>query len=185
MIEKITGMAYRDYVQENIFDRTGMADSGFFRMDRAEENVAEGCDPIRDDDDVVVGWKKNIYSYPPIGSPDGGAHVTVGDLDRFLRDVKAGELLSKEMTEAFLTPQVIDRQMDGWIRKYGYGLWFQVDESSKVIFYENEGQNAGVSGLIRHYPDRDISVVMLSNMETGVWKPISKIHDFVVSGEMV
>jgi CubicO group peptidase (beta-lactamase class C family) len=184
MIEKVTGVSYRDYVQENIFARTGMVDSGFFRMDRAQENVAEGCDPIRDDDDVVVGWKKNIYSYPPIGSPDGGAHVTVGDLDRFLRGVKAGELLSKETTEAFLTPQVVDRQMDGWIRKYGYGLWFHVDESSKVIFYEKEGQNAGVSGLIRYYPDRDISVVMLSNMETGVWKPISKIHYFVVSGEM-
>ena len=50
--------------------------------------------------------------------------------------------------------------------------------------YEKEGDNAGVSGFIRHYPEQDISVVMLSNMETGVWEPVSKIHGLVVSGEI-
>jgi hypothetical protein len=24
----------------------------------------------------VVSWRRNIYSYPPIGTPDGGAYVT-------------------------------------------------------------------------------------------------------------
>jgi hypothetical protein len=58
------------------------------------ENVAEGCDPIQDEQGNLLGWKKNIYSFPPIGSPDSGAHVTAGDLDRFLRAVQAGKLLS-------------------------------------------------------------------------------------------
>ena len=35
-----------------------MAYSGFFRMDRMQENVAEGRDPIRNDNGDVVGWKK-------------------------------------------------------------------------------------------------------------------------------
>ena len=37
---------------------------------------------------------KNIYSYPPIGSPSGGAHVISGDLNQFLKVVKTGKLLS-------------------------------------------------------------------------------------------
>ena len=41
-----------------------------------------------------------------------------------------------------------------------------------------------MSGFIRHYPEQDISVVMLSNMETGVWEPVAKIHGLVVSGEI-
>ncbi len=184
VIEKATGISYREYVKSNIFDRAGMAHSGFFRMDRVHENVAEGCDPIRNDNDDVVGWKKNIYSYPPIGSPDGGAHVTASDLNRFLRVIKAGELLSPAMTEAFLTPQVVDRQMDGWTKMYGYGLWFYVDESSNVVFCEKEGINTGASGLIRHFPEHDINVVILSNMESGVWEPVRRIHALVVSGEI-
>ena len=81
------------------------------------------------------------------------------------------------MTEAFSTPQAIHRQMDGWTKWNGFGLWFYVDESWKVIFYEKEGENAGVSGFIRHYPEQDISVVMLSNRE-----PVSKINGLVVFG---
>jgi len=183
MIEKITEMAYRDYVRQSIFARAGMVDSDFLRMDRVHENVAEGSDPVQDDEGNIVGWKKNIYSFPPIGSPDGGAHVTAGDLDRFLRAVKAGQLLSHELTEAFLTPQVHYREMDGWTKMYGYGLWFYVDSTKKVVCYQKEGINAGVSGLIRHFPDQDINVVILSNMESGVWEPVWKIHEMVITGQ--
>lgn len=183
MIEKVTGMTYRDYVRQNIFAEAGMIHSDFFRLDEVHENVAEGADPIRGKDDAVVGWKKNIYSFPPIGSPDSGAHVTVGDLDRFLRAVQAGELLSPELTEAFLTPQVHDREIDDWTRMYGYGLWFHVDQSGKVVCYQKEGINAGVSGLIRHFPGQDINVVLLSNMMGGVWEPVRKIHEMVVGSQ--
>lgn len=183
MIEKITGTTFRDYVRQNIFARAGMDHSDFFRMDRVHENVAEGCDPIRDEEDCLVGWKKNIYSFPPIGSPDAGAHVTAGDLDRFFRAVKAGELLSAELTEAFLTPQVDYREEDDWTMRYGYVLWFYVDKAARVVFCEKEGINAGVSGLIRHYPDQEINVIILSNMENGAWEPVWKVHEMVVAGQ--
>jgi CubicO group peptidase (beta-lactamase class C family) len=183
MIEKITGLPYRDYVRQNIFERAKMVHSDFCRMDRVYENVAEGCDPIRDEANKVVGWKKNIYSYPPVGSPDSGAYVTAGDLDRFLRAVKAGELLSPELTETFLTPQVNYSQKDDWTMMYGYGLWFYVDRSGKTVCYQKEGINAGVSGVIRHFPIQDLSVVILSNMEGGVWKPVWKVHEMVMSGQ--
>ena len=184
MIEKATGLTYRDYVRQNIFARAGMVDSEFFRMDRVRKKVAEGLDPIRDEDGQVVGWQKNIYAFPPVGSPDSGAHVTARDLDRFLRAVQAGDLLSAERTEAFLTPQVHYRQRDGWTMMYGHGLWFYVDSSDQVVCYQKEGVNAGVSGLIRHFPALDINVVLLSNMEDGVWEPVWKIHEWVVAGQL-
>ena len=184
LIELISGMTYRDYVRTNIFTRAGMTASDFFRLDGVDHNVAEGCDPVRDTDRSVVGWKKNIYSFPPIGSPDSGAYVTAADLDRFLRAVRAGELLSPELTEAFLTPQVVHRAMDTWTEMYGYGLWFYVDQANKVVCYEKEGVNVGVSGLTRHFPDQGITVTLLSNMEDGVWDPIWKIHELVVDGRL-
>ena len=134
-------------------------------------------------DDELVGWKRNIYSYPPIGSPDGGALVTAGDLDRFLRSSKAGELLSPGLTEAFFTPQVDYRDHGSWTQKYGYGMWFYVENGTdEVVHCQKEGINAGVSGMIRHYPKRDLNVVILSNMESGAWKPMRHIHDLVVDG---
>jgi CubicO group peptidase (beta-lactamase class C family) len=184
LIEGISGMTYRDYVRTHVFAEAGMTASDFFRMDRVNHNVAEGCDPTRDATGTIVGWKKNIYSFPPIGSPDAGAYVTVTDLDRFLRAVIAGKLLSPELTSAFLSPQVVHRTRDTWTEMYGYGLWFYVDQASKVVCFEKEGVNVGVSALIRHFPDQDIAVTLLSNMEDGVWDPVWKIHEMVIEGQM-
>ena len=185
VIEKISGMNYRDYVRNNIFARAGMDHSDFYRMDRVHENIAEGCDPIRNKEGIILGWKKNIYSFPPIGSPDSGALVTVGDLDRFLRAVQAGKLISPELTAAFLMPQVKYRESDKWITMYGYGLMFYLDKSGRLICYQKDGINAGVSGIIRHFPEWDINVVLLSNMESGVWEPIWKVHELVVGGKTI
>ena len=84
MIEKATGTTYRDYVRSQVFAPAGMTRSGFFRMDEVVSGVAEPCEPVRDEAGAITGWKRNIYSYPPIGSPDGGAHVTAGDLVKFV-----------------------------------------------------------------------------------------------------
>jgi CubicO group peptidase (beta-lactamase class C family) len=180
MIEKATGMSYRDYVRKHIFKKAKMSRSDFFDMAYVQEKVAEGCDPIRNEKGEIEGWKKNIYSFPPIGSPDGGAYVTARDLDRFLRAVQSGEILSDELTESFLSPHVDYDEKDDWVMKYGICLWFYVEKDGKMICYQKEGINAGVSGLIRHFPEQDINVVILSNMEDGVWGPIRKIHEFVV-----
>ncbi|MGD8244700.1 MAG: serine hydrolase domain-containing protein [Anaerolineae bacterium] len=180
MIEQVTGLSYRDYVRENVFAKAGMAQSDFLRLDRVHENVAEGADPIRHGAGRVVGWKRNIYSFPPVGSPDSGAHVTAEDLDRFLRAVQAGDLISPRLTEEFLSPQVSYRKKGDWALTMGYGLVFYSDADAEVVFYQKEGINAGVSGVIRHFPRRDISVVLLSNMEDGVWEPIWTVHELVM-----
>lgn len=182
LVELISGLAYRDYVRQNIFARAGMARSDFFHLAEVQPNVAEGSDPIRDEGGQVSGWRKNIYSFPPIGSPDGGAYVTAADLDRFLRAVQAGELLSPALTEAFLTPQGFYQRRSGWNKHYGFGLWFYVDPAGQVVCYQKEGQNAGVSAVLRHFPKASISVVLLSNMEAGVWEPIWKLHELIVAG---
>ena len=184
LIEKATGLSYRDYVRRQIFAPAQMLHSDFLRLDRTYENVAEGCDPLRDSAGAIVGWKKTIYSFPPIGSPDSGAYVTAADLDRFLRQVKAGLLLSPQTTEAFFTPQVpYGHTQEGWDRKYGYGIEFAVDGAGKVLFAQKGGINAGVSAAIRHYPDQDLNVVLLANMQQGVWEPLRAIHRLLKKGE--
>lgn len=180
MVEKASGMTYRDYVQQHIFAKAGMRHSGFFRMDRVEENVAEGSDPLHNEAGKIIGWKRNIYSYPPIGSPDGGANVTVGDLNCFLHELKAGHLLSSEMTQAFLTPQVQYQETDQWTIKFGYGLAFYFNKSGDLMFYQKEGINAGTSAFLRHYPASNLTFVLLSNMMEGVWKPARKIHELIM-----
>jgi CubicO group peptidase (beta-lactamase class C family) len=173
MVERATGEPYRQRVQTHVFDRAGMTESGFFSMDVVEPRVAEGAD-------LVEGrWVRNIYSYMPVGTPSGGAHSTVADLDRFLTAVLDGELLGEEMTTLFLTPQAKHSEGDGEALHMGYGLEFTFDLEGSLLFYEKEGINAGTSAVLRHYPSNGTTLTLLSNMEDGVWEPRAMIDSML------
>jgi CubicO group peptidase (beta-lactamase class C family) len=182
MLERATSLSYRDLVRRDIFLPAGMTDSGFRPMDLVNERVAEGADPVRDESGAISEWRRNIYSFPPIGSPDSGAVVTAADLERFIRAATDGRLLSPAMTSAFLTPQVDYREREGWTQRFGFGPWFRVGPDGRVLFLQKEGINSGVSGMVRHYPSRDLTVVLLSNLEDGAWEPIEHVHEEVMAG---
>lgn len=180
LVEKISGLSYRQYVRQNIFQKAGLTHSDFLHLAQVHESVAEGSDPIRGQSGEICGWKRNIYSFPPIGSPDSGAYVTAPDLDRFLRAVKNGVLLPEELAGAFFTPQVHYRSTADLEKLYGYGMLFYVDKDGQVVCCQKEGINPGVSAVIRHYPRHDLNAVLLSNMEDGVWEPLWTVHEIIM-----
>lgn len=174
-LEAVTGTPYREHVREHVFARAGMHASGFFDMRDAVPDVAEGWDPVRDDDGAITGWRSNIFCYPPIGSPDGGAHATPRDLVRFLDAVRGGELLGAELTAAFLTPQVTHHEAEGRTVRYGYGLEFVVLPDGSVRSYAKDGINAGASAMLQHHVATDVTVALVSSSEDGVWGPFRQI----------
>jgi CubicO group peptidase (beta-lactamase class C family) len=167
-LEHATGMDYRDYVMEKVFAPAGMTDSGFFDRREQTPRVAEGWDRTDDGE-----WVSNERAYPPIGSPDNGAHSTAADLVRFFAAVRGGRLLTKEYTEEFLLPQVtLDEET-----AYGFGLEFDLEEDGSVRSYFQDGINAGASGILRHYVDAGLDVVVLSNSEDGAWDVITELDE--------
>jgi CubicO group peptidase (beta-lactamase class C family) len=178
-IEAATGTGYRDHIRDAVFARAGMTASGFFDRRDATPDVAEGWDPVVDDVGNRTGWRQNIFSYPPIGSPDGGAHVTAADLVTFAQAVRAGRLLSREGTERFLTPQVLHHERDDWAVWYGFGLEFVIGADGALRNYYKEGENAGASAMLRYYPADGLDVVVLSNSEAGAWTPVKEIHRLI------
>ncbi len=180
MIERASGMTYRDRVRKYVFDAAGMHDSDFFHMDRVEPLVAEGVDTIEGG-----GWVRNIYSYPPVGSPDGGAQVTAADLERFLVAIQRGQLLSESSTAAFFRPVAKHSDKDGGELHYGYGLEFLYDDDDKLRYYEKEGFNAGVSAVLRHYPSLNTTVVLLCNTSRGAWEPREHIDSILTANTAI
>jgi CubicO group peptidase (beta-lactamase class C family) len=172
MVEHATGLPFREQVTRRVFGPAGMADSGFFRMDVVAPRVAEGVDPVTDDDGHTIGWRRNIYSYPPVGDPAGGAHVTAGDLLAFHRALRQGRLLGPELTAAMLSPQVDYREHPEGRYRLGFGLEFVVGPDGTVRRWWKEGVNAGASGILWHRPEDDVTLVVLSNTEDGAWDPV-------------
>lgn len=160
-LERASRMRYRDYVREHVFAPAGMVDSDFFDRRDDAQRVAEGGDVDGDG-----RWRQNIFSYPPIGSPDGGAHATAGDLLRFFGAVRGNVLLDQEWTTQFLTPQVRHDEET----EYGFGLEFS------DLGYYKDGINAGASGLLIHYNRTGVDAVVLSNSESGAWDVVEELN---------
>jgi CubicO group peptidase (beta-lactamase class C family) len=159
-LERTVGESYRSYVTREISERAGMTEAGFFDRRDSVPRVAEGWD-------LVDGtWRSNIFSYPPIGSPDGGAHASAKDLLIFLDAVRNGQLLTPKLTEEFLTPQVArDEQV-----RFGFGLEFR-----RSTLYK-EGSNAGVIALLTRYGNADVDAVVLSNAEGAAWPVMAELN---------
>ena len=176
MVERASGMPYRDYVLRHVFAPAGMDRSGFFQTDRIEPDVAEGADPVTDPGGAVVGWRRGIYSQPPVGSPDGGAYVTARDLIAFHHALTGGRLLGEELTAAILEPKEDYRELPTGSHRTGYGFEFEVGTDGEVTTYWKEGVNVGVSALLSHWPRPEVTFAVLSNREAGAWEPVKTIE---------
>lgn len=171
-IEKLSGKGYRDYVRENVFLPAGMEDAAFLSMDGVNPRLAEGY--------TDGGTRKNIYSYPPTGTPDGGACISVADIDRFFSAIADGKLFSRETSRFFLEPHCSLTRPFAWNGRenatWRTGCAFEfVEVGGKVSYLYKEGVNAGVSAMVSYHPGIDAVIALLSNDESDVWK----IHDAI------
>ena len=168
VIEQATGMTYRDYVREHVFARAGMKGADFCALDGVNAELAEGYKTVVQEDGTRT-WKKNIYSYPPVGSPDGGATVTARDLDIFLRALREERLTSAEAAHNLLSPQIEIETQAGTRRMYGFGFEFFLDETGQVTTMQKDGINAGASGMVRYLPQTYTTLVVLANQDCDIW----------------
>jgi CubicO group peptidase (beta-lactamase class C family) len=181
VIEKLTGQKYRQYIKEQVFEKIGMVNSDFYSMDGINENVAEGYSALCNDKDEVIGWRKNIYSYPPVGSPDGGAHTTVNDLDLFIRELYNGKVLSKELTMDLFSPKELYREYEKATVKMGYGFEFIFRHGdNEILLVTKDGVNAGVACKFNYYPSVDTTVAILANQDCNVWALAREIQELLV-----
>ena len=178
VIEKITGQSYRKYVTEHIFEAFNMKDTKFCAMDEVNEHVAEGYYKSIDEDGNTI-FKKNIYSYPPIGTADGGAYTTVHDLDKFMRQLK-NEIDLQALFEPhceFVRNYSWDKVQDGVIR-FGYAFEF-VELGGKIFSMYKEGANAGVANMFAYYPQYDMTFTILANHDCNVWSLHRKVQEII------
>ena len=148
-------------------------------MDVVKPDVAEGVEAVEDENGGIVGWRRNIYSYPPVGGPDGGAHVTVGDPLRFHRAATDGRLLGPALTAELLSPKARHSARVRESNLMGFGFEFETDADDVVRCYWKEGVNVGASGMLCHYPMKDITIAVLAVGEHAAWSPVKAIDEAV------
>ncbi|BFH63094.1 serine hydrolase domain-containing protein [Paenibacillus azoreducens] len=172
IIEKVTGISFQRYVEENIFRVSGMKDSGYFRLDQLPERTAHGY--IDNDGE----WKTNIYSIPVIGGADGGAFTTGQDMNRFWGALMEYRLLSRDYTEILLSPQIKQNEHI----HYGYGVWIVVKQQ-RIFKYFVMGSDPGVEMHSSVYPKTRMRAHILANVEHSAGMIARRLDEVIFSSE--
>lgn len=156
VIEKLTRVSYRDFIQTNIFSPANMLDSGYFAFNQLPEQTANGYVESEDG-----SYKTNIYNLPIRGASDGGAYTTSLDLLHFWSALINYKILSLSLTRQFLSPQVSISERT----KYGYGIYISKIKGSDSFFFA--GGDAGVGFVSRYIPESDLQITLFANKTNG------------------
>ncbi|WP_332633784.1 serine hydrolase domain-containing protein [Halalkalibacter flavus] len=171
IIEQASQFKFADYIEENIFKKAGMADSGYFEFDSIPQRTALGYI------DFPNGtWKTNIYSLPVKGGSDGGAFVTVNEVANLWDTLINNQLLSEEYTCKLLTPYIKTNDKNSF---YGYGVWIEKNDN-EILKYHIMGYDPGVSFHSAFYPETSIKTVICSNKTEGAYDIMKEIEEEIL-----
>ena len=164
VIEKITGMKYTDYIQENILTPAGMANTGWYFPEEVVPNRATGY--IKGiDGEFVNNSQVNLPAFS-----DGGTLTTAGDLFRYHVALSNDALLSKPSREQMFTPFLSDGN---------YGLGWMVDSLSGELMLGHTGGAPGINAEFYRFPEAHNSVIIVlsnySHASPGVGRRISAL----------
>jgi CubicO group peptidase (beta-lactamase class C family) len=157
LIEQVSGQSYEEFLRAQIFAPLGMEDTGY----------------LEDETDLAVGYKyvgiEAQYVNPSLAYSAGGLISTVEDLYRWDRSFYTGEILSQESMDTIFTPSAATPYFTAAPPydevSYGYG-WF-VGERLDHRVAGHGGTYFGFRALIEHYPDDEIAIIILSNLESS------------------
>lgn len=170
IIEKITGMEFDRYLQQNVFEPCGMTQSGYFELDRLPGNCAVNyvyCNNLND-------FRTNIFCVDAKGTGAGGAFVTVKDIVRFWSALTEGRIISGDMFKTMISRQSGDGS-DAEEGYYGFGMWIIDGKGQKDIPYF-QGCDPGVSFISEYNPNTNTVSVFVSNYCDNVWAIARKLR---------
>lgn len=147
LIEEITEASYAEFVNENIFTALGMADSGYDSNSAIITRRASGYSPSAD------GPVNTGFIHMSIPHAAGALYSTTEDLLKWERALYGGEVLSARSLEKMTTPKLND---------YGFGVTIQDSDGRKQ--FSHGGGIEGFNTLLACYPDTEIAVIVLGNL---------------------
>jgi CubicO group peptidase (beta-lactamase class C family) len=155
-------------VQENIFTPLGMKDSGYDSNSAIIPHRAAGYSP------GPSGPENAGYINMTVPLSAGGLYSTTDDLLRWEQGLFGGKLLSSASLEKMTTPFKED---------YACGLMVRTVKGRKVI--EHGGGIEGFNTMLAYYPEDELTVIVLSNINGPTPEDIASKLAALVHGEKI
>ena len=145
IVRIVSGMPFRTFLKTRIFDPAGMATTVAFE---------DGINAVANRAYGYTGTKRTDQDITSSVLGDGGIYSSISDMIRWNEALDKGQLLSRDLMDDATRGSVMTKV-------YGYG-WF-VDAYGKHQRYWHAGETIGFRTAIQRFPERKLTVIVLSN----------------------
>jgi CubicO group peptidase (beta-lactamase class C family) len=143
IVERASGRTYREFVSQRFFDRLRLGNIGI------ASGPGSGVAPTR-------GGTPRRLLEPQWGI--GGHYASIRDLFAWVRALRSGRILSTGSRERLFTPVVALGEGQGAL-----GWFVSVTPRGTRRIWTRGNDDFGPNGLIYTYPDRDLTIIVLSH----------------------
>lgn len=150
IIEAVSGKTYADYLQEMIFTPLGMQHSAYDVPAKVVSNRAAGY--VRRNGELFNA----LYMDMTVPFAAGALHSTTGDLLLWDQALYTEKLVSPQSLKEIFTPHEGDS---------GYGYGWSIGKRLDRTAIAHGGGIYGFSTNITRFPDDQVTVIVLSNIE--------------------
>jgi CubicO group peptidase (beta-lactamase class C family) len=163
LIHKITGKPYYEFLNERIFKPFGMASTQLISERDIILNRAAGYE-------IDKGQLKNQEWVSPTfnSTADGSLYFNVLDLAKWDGALYGTHLLKQSSLDRIWTVYTLN---DGKLNPAGYGFGWVIGKQNDHKRIEHSGGWQGFTCRISRYPDDNLTVVVLTNLDEGHSNP--------------
>lgn len=157
VVEAVSRQSFATFLKQQIFDPLGMDRTVAFEKGVSTvENRAYGYSKTE------TGFIQTDQSVTSAVLGDGGIYSSVEDLSRWDEELYNNRLLSSGLRQQSFIPATLS---DGTSTKYGFGWNIEPYRNQFSVFHT--GSTRGFRNAILRFPDRQITIIILTNRNEG------------------
>ena len=167
IVEKVSGLSFKNYVKKYIFNPSGMFSSTIYDRTNFEELVspAQGYEN-------KIPWE-DVYLNGVVG--DKGVYSTTEDLLKFDRALEKNIFISDSLKKLAFSKMNLDRKGN---KNYGYGFRLKENKKYGKIVYHT-GWWKGFRSYFIKILDKNQTIIVLNNVKRGRFLNIDKLIDLI------
>lgn len=155
LIERVSNQTYEAYMQENIWNKADMKNTGIEKSNEIYENKSKLYHRHKKRKIRLAKTPNNLSNRVP----GGGFYSTAEDIVKFGHAIIDHKLITKETTKIMLEKQ--NTIYDG--NPYALGWFLYGQEPNRSKLFGHGGEQTGVSAQLMIIPSRNIVVAIMSN----------------------
>jgi D-alanyl-D-alanine carboxypeptidase len=175
VIEKVSGLSYRDFMQGRLFTPLGLARTA---VDDVAEVVAGRAVGYTDDPKAPTGFDNASFTSMTFPGGAGALRSTCGDLCAWHEALLGGKVLQPAMLKAMLTPITLNdgalpmqtnRKGERTPVRYGFGIGLNPADGHASI--SHGGSIQGFGSFLETLPDDKTTMALIINTDGGAKAP--------------